>query len=112
MAVLARSPFIKGRVEEAKLPMVDFIVSEWMGCYLLSEIVLDCLVRARDKYLMLGGLMFPDKILLCNAGIEDTKTRSEKPDRKHCIAVIVRLTESHTDSLLLSSGRREQRSQP
>jgi type I protein arginine methyltransferase len=74
--------FIKGRVEEAKLPMVDIIVSEWMGFCLLSEIMLDCLLYARDKFLVPGGLMFPDKTSLHIAGIEDGKRMAGKVDCK------------------------------
>ncbi|KAH8758259.1 protein arginine N-methyltransferase 1 [Hyaloscypha finlandica] len=40
--------FIKTRVEEAKLPMVDIIV----------EIMLDCLLYARDKFLVPDGLIW------------------------------------------------------
>ena len=72
--------FIKGRVEEAELPMVDIIVSEWMGFCLLSEIMLDCLLNARDKFLVPGGLMFPDKTSLHIAGIADGERRSGKFD--------------------------------
>jgi protein arginine N-methyltransferase 1 len=74
--------FIKARVEEAKLPMVDIIVSEWMGFCLLSEIMLDCLLYARDKFLVPGGLMFPDKTSLHIAGIEDGERMSGKVDCK------------------------------
>lgn len=75
--------FVKGRVEEAELPKVDIIVSEWMGFCLLSEIMLDCLLCARDKYLVPGGLMFPDKTSLYIAGIEDAERMSGKVDCKY-----------------------------
>ena len=38
---------------------VDIIISEWMGYFLLRESMLDSLLRARDKFLKPGGLMFP-----------------------------------------------------
>ena len=63
--------FIQGKVEEADLPQVDIIVSEWMGFCLLSEIMLDCLLQARDKHLAPGGLIFPDRVSAYLAGIED-----------------------------------------
>lgn len=63
--------FVQGKVEEADLPKVDIIVSEWMGFCLLSEIMLDCLLQARDKYLVPGGLLFPDRVSAYLAGIED-----------------------------------------
>ncbi len=47
-------------IEDLELDMqVDIIVSEWMGYMLLRESMLDSLVRARDKWLKPGGLMFP-----------------------------------------------------
>ncbi|KUL81796.1 hypothetical protein ZTR_09347 [Talaromyces verruculosus] len=72
--------FIQGSVEEADLPQVDIIVSEWMGFCLLSEIMLDCLLRARDKHLAPGGLMFPDKTSLYLAAIEDVDWYRAKID--------------------------------
>ena len=78
-----RITFLKGRVEDAKLPQVDIIISEWMGFCLLSEIMLDCLLQARDKYLVPGGLMFPDKCSLYIAGIEDAERLSGKVDCKY-----------------------------
>jgi hypothetical protein len=75
--------FVKGRVEDAKLPQIDIIVSEWMGFCLLSEIMLDCLLQARDKYLVPGGLMFPDRTALYVAAIEDAERYSMKVDCKY-----------------------------
>lgn len=40
---------------------VDIIISEWMGYFLLRESMLDSLVRARDRWLVPGGLMFPSR---------------------------------------------------
>ena len=50
-------------MEEVKLPVdkVDIIISEWMGYFLLYESMLDSVLWARDKYMVKGGLMFPDK---------------------------------------------------
>lgn len=72
--------FIQGKVEEAELPQVDIIVSEWMGFCLLSEIMLDCLLQARDKHLVPGGLMFPDRVSAYVAGIEDGQKVDSKVD--------------------------------
>lgn len=54
---------IKGKMEEIKLPVdkVDIIISEWMGYFLLYESMLDCVLWARDKYLVKGGKMLPDR---------------------------------------------------
>ena len=53
-----------------------------MGFCLLSEIMLDCLLCAKDKYLKPDGLMFPDKCSLFFAGIEDAERLSGKVDCK------------------------------
>ena len=46
---------IKGKMEEVTLPFpqVDIIVSEWMGYFLLYESMLDTVLWARDRYLVL-----------------------------------------------------------
>ncbi|ODN02985.1 Protein arginine N-methyltransferase 1 [Orchesella cincta] len=57
---------IHSRVEDIEsLPSndkntVDIIVSEWMGFYLLHESMLESVLYARDKFLISGGLMFPN----------------------------------------------------
>ena len=58
---------IQGKIEEIELPVdrVDIIVSEWMGYFLLYEAMLDSVVFARDKWLVPGGLMLPDKATMC-----------------------------------------------
>ncbi len=57
---------IQGKVEEVTLPVdkVDIIISEWMGYFLLYESMLDTVIYARDKWLIPGGLLFPDKAQL------------------------------------------------
>lgn len=51
------------RIEDFNLPSdedkVDILISEWMGFYLLHEGMLDSVIFARDKFLKLDGLMFP-----------------------------------------------------
>lgn len=42
-----------------------------MGYFLLYESMLDSVLWARDKYLVKGGKMLPDKIHMYMAGIED-----------------------------------------
>jgi protein arginine N-methyltransferase 1 len=75
--------FVQGCVEQLELPKVDIIVSEWMGFCLLSDFMLDCLLQARDKFLVPGGLMFPDRTNLYIAGIEDGERYSAKVDGKY-----------------------------
>lgn len=67
-------------MEEVVLPVdkVDIIISEWMGYFLLYESMLDTVLLARDKYLVPGGLMFPDQATLFLAGIEDAEYKEEK----------------------------------
>lgn len=64
---------IKGKMEEIQLPVpkVDIIISEWMGYFLLYESMLDSVLWARDKYLVKGGKMLPDKVQMYVAAIED-----------------------------------------
>lgn len=50
---------------------VDIIISEWMGYFLLRESMLDSLVRARDRLLKPGGLMFPSRCTMMWALISD-----------------------------------------
>lgn len=73
---------IQGKVEEVTLPVekVDIIISEWMGYFLLFESMLDTVIFARDKWLVEGGLIFPDKVTLYISGLEDGEYRSEKWD--------------------------------
>lgn len=71
---------IKGKMEEVKLPVpqVDVIISEWMGYFLLYESMLDAVLWARDKYLVKGGKMLPDKIHMYLAAIEDGSYKASK----------------------------------
>merc|ERR1719273_2749642 len=71
---------IRGKVEEIELPVpkVDIIISEWMGYCLFYESMLDTVLYARDKWLVEGGLMFPDKATLYITGIEDRQYKDDK----------------------------------
>jgi len=71
---------IKGKVEEVELPVdkVDIIISEWMGYFLLYESMLDTVLHARDKWLVPGGLIFPDKATLFLTAIEDSEYKEDK----------------------------------
>ena len=71
---------IKGKLEEIELPVqkVDIIISEWMGYFLLYESMLDSVLWARDKYLVKGGKMLPDKAEIYVATIEDEKYKNQK----------------------------------
>lgn len=65
---------------EVELPKIDIVVSEWMGFRLLSEVMLDYLLYARDKDLKPGGLIFTDKTSLFIAGIENVESVSDNVD--------------------------------
>lgn len=71
---------LKGKMEEVKLPVdkVDIIISEWMGYFLLYESMLDCVLWARDKYLVKGGKMLPDRAQIFIAAIEDGQYKEQK----------------------------------
>ena len=64
---------IKGRLEETKLPVdkFDFIISEWMGYFLLFEGMLDSVIAARDRYLAEGGMVLPNRCTISLAAISD-----------------------------------------
>jgi len=66
---------VKGRLEETKLPFDSFqyIVSEWMGYFLLFEGMLDSVIAARDKYMAPGGSMIPNRTTISLVAIEDEK---------------------------------------
>jgi len=68
-----RVELVKGRLEETKLPYdsFQFIVSEWMGYFLLFEGMLDSVLEARDKYLAPGGSMVPNRTTISMVGISD-----------------------------------------
>ena len=67
-------------MEEIQLPVpkVDIIISEWMGYFLLYESMLDSVLWARDKYLVEGGKMLPDRAQLYIAAIEDGQYKHQK----------------------------------
>lgn len=71
---------IQCKVEEMQLPVdkVDVILSEWMGYFLLYESMLNTIIYARDKWLVEGGVLLPDKANLYIAGIEDEDYKNEK----------------------------------
>jgi type I protein arginine methyltransferase len=77
-----RITLIKGKVEEVELPegveKVDIIISEWMGYFLLYESMLNTVLHARDRWLVPGGLILPDKASLSLVAIEDAEYRDEK----------------------------------
>jgi len=75
-----RVNIIKGKIEEIELPVdkVDIIISEWMGYFLLYESMLDSVLFARDKWLVPGGKLFPDKATMYICGLEDAEYKEEK----------------------------------
>lgn len=84
---------VKGKVEEVELPAgidkVDIIISEWMGYCLFYESMLDTVFFARDKWLVPGGLIFPDKATLSICAIEDRKYKEDKIDcLYHCFFLL------------------------
>lgn len=76
---------LQGKMEEVVLPYpkVDIIISEWMGYFLLYESMLDTVLYARDRYLVPGGKIFPDKATMYLAAIEDGEYKDDKIGCKH-----------------------------
>lgn len=84
---------IQGAVEDIELPyvadnlvtedelgsenqVVDIIISEWMGYFLLRESMLDSLIRAREKFMKpKSGLMFPSHTTMYFAPVVDEDER-------------------------------------
>lgn len=71
---------VQGKVEEVEIPAekVDIIISEWMGYFLVYESMLETVLFARDKWLVKGGLILPDKATMFIEGIEDGEYKEEK----------------------------------
>ncbi|OIW03986.1 hypothetical protein TanjilG_30262 [Lupinus angustifolius] len=71
---------LKGKIEELELPVakVDIIISEWMGYFLLFENMLNTVLYARDKWLVDGGVVLPDKASLYLTAIEDADYKEDK----------------------------------
>ncbi|XP_010548677.1 PREDICTED: protein arginine N-methyltransferase 1.1-like [Tarenaya hassleriana] len=71
---------LKGKVEEIELPTpkVDVIISEWMGYFLVFENMLETVLYARNKWLVDGGIVLPDKASLYITAIEDSEYKEDK----------------------------------
>lgn len=70
---------VQGTVETVTLPyMVDVIISEWMGYFLLRESMLDSVLIARDRFLKPGGALFPSHATLFLAPVGSAKACREK----------------------------------
>jgi len=69
----SRVELVKGRLEETELPVkkFDFIISEWMGYFLLFEGMLDSVIAARDKYLVEGGMVLPNRCTISIVAVAD-----------------------------------------
>ena len=57
---------------------VDIIICEFMGNFLLSNSLIRKVIYARDKFLVKGGLIFPDKATLYLSGIQDEEFKKSK----------------------------------
>mmetsp|Transcript_76900 Transcript_76900/g.229190 ORF Transcript_76900/g.229190 Transcript_76900/m.229190 type:complete len:365 (-) Transcript_76900:67-1161(-) len=62
------------------LEQVDVIVSEWMGYFLLYEARLSEVIKARDRWLKPGGLLFPDRAKLYLGLLEDEAYKEQHFD--------------------------------
>jgi len=63
----SRIQVVQGKVEEVDdgvVPMVDVIISDWMGHALFHESLISSVLAARDRWLVQDGLMLPDKATL------------------------------------------------
>jgi len=69
---------IKDTVETVTLPVdkVDIIISEWMGYFLLFESMLPSVLFARDKWLVEGGIVYPDYAMMYISAAEASWNKS------------------------------------
>jgi type I protein arginine methyltransferase len=51
-----------------------------MGYFLLYESMLDTVIYARDKWLVPGGVVFPDKAVMYLTAMEDGNVKRERID--------------------------------
>mmetsp|Transcript_42945 Transcript_42945/g.96810 ORF Transcript_42945/g.96810 Transcript_42945/m.96810 type:complete len:385 (+) Transcript_42945:76-1230(+) len=58
--------------------VVDVIVSEWMGYFLLFENMLPSVLSVRDRYLKPGGMMLPSRSRLLLSPLQDGAWRDGK----------------------------------
>ena len=65
---------VRGKIEEVSLgePVVDVLVSEWMGYFLLFEGMLDSVIHARNKYLAPDGIMLPNGCTISMMALGDS----------------------------------------
>ena len=55
--------FFHNDEKDVSLPsQVDVLVSEWMGCFIFHEWMLEPLIRLRDAYLKPDGVMLPSRV--------------------------------------------------
>lgn len=75
---------VGGKIKEVKLPhgikKVDIIICDWMGNHLFYKCSLMKAFYARDKWLKSDGYMFPDRVTLYLAGINDAENRENTVD--------------------------------
>eukprot|EP00466_Bigelowiella_natans_P012146 jgi/Bigna1/68852/fgenesh1_pg.7_\ len=70
---------IQGKAEEVKLDVkADIIISEWMGCFLLRESMLDTVIWARDNLMKPGGALYPSHARIAIGAIGGMKERMEQ----------------------------------
>jgi protein arginine N-methyltransferase 1 len=70
----AQIEVIQGSIENLEIPEpVDVILSEWMGYYLLDELMLRSVIISRDRFMQPAGIMFPSAAELFIVGIEDAE---------------------------------------
>lgn len=67
-------------ISEEQIPkgMVDVIVSEPLGTFLLNERMLETYIIARDRFLRPGGKMFPASAHLCVLPFSDEQLYNEQ----------------------------------
>ncbi|MCO5550458.1 hypothetical protein L7F22_003945 [Adiantum nelumboides] len=72
---------IEGSIEDVELPeMVDVIISEWMGYFLIRESMFDSVIFARDRWLKPTGVMYPSHARMWVAPIKSGLGKAKLQD--------------------------------
>lgn len=63
---------LQGKMEELELPeLVDVVLSEWMGYFLLRESMVQSVLYARDRWLKPTGVMYPSHASIMLAALDE-----------------------------------------
>jgi len=73
---------LSGAIEEIELPVkkVDIILCDWLGYGFFFNSLISSVLFAREKWLINGGVIYPDKARLHIAGVENQGRKFQRVD--------------------------------